>query len=424
MDMDLLMFIHFGVTTFNGYGHGWESDPVDPSIIDPPNFSPRQWARVAHENGFGGLIFTAKHHNGLSFWPTEYSDFDISLTPYQDGNGDFVAEVAEACQSEGVEFGVYLSPMDWHEPTYGTPAYNDFFDSQLRELLTNYGPVFETWFDGARDEGNTMVYEWNRFEETLRTLQPGIVTGIDGSRTDNRWCGNEQGMSEETQWGPRDNAGIWQNAECAVSIRPSWFWMPREDDEVKTLAELLDIYFLTRGRNSMLLLGFPPTSEGVIAEPDIARMQELRAALDEIFEEDLAAFKEATASNTRSAEREWAPSQALDPRPQTFWATDDELTTAEFEVDLGKGETFNVIEIKEPIRFGQRVSRHRVEAWIDGGWVSIASGTTVGYDRMYRIDPTTTTKVRLVIEEARSNPAIERFSLYYHPLIEPYDSMR
>jgi alpha-L-fucosidase len=236
--MELLLFVHFGINTFTG--NEWGDGTEDPALFNPTDFDPEQWVRVAEETGFEGLILTAKHHEGFALWPTAHSDFSIERSPWKDGRGDIIAEVAEATHNAGLAFGVYLSPWDRHEPSYGTSSYNDFYVNQLTELLTNYGPIFEVWMDGAHGEGVTPNYDYARFFATIRDLQPEALMAIAGP--DIRWIGNERAEADETQWSVVD--GRWYPSECDVSIRPGWFWHAHEDPHVRSVDNLIDLNFL------------------------------------------------------------------------------------------------------------------------------------------------------------------------------------
>ena len=403
----MLLFVHFGMNTFTD--RDWGDGTEAPSQFNPTDVNPRQWARVAKEAGFKGLIFTAKHHEGFALWPSRYTDFSVANSPWRNGEGDVVRAVAEACRKEGIKFGIYLSPWDRHEPSYGTPAYNDFYVNQLTELLTGYGPVFEVWMDGAHGDGVNPNYDFERFWATVREHQPGAVIAIAGP--DVRWVGNERGVARETEWSARGDR--WYPAECDLPNRPRWFWVGHLDDDVMSLERHLDVYFTSVGRNCTLLLNVPPNRDGVIPEPDVRRLMEMRAVLDAIFDEDLATYRPSTASNVREDSVAWGPEQAVDPRPGTFWATDDDTVEAWIEIDLEEAKTFNVIELKEPIAYGQRVEAYRVEAWRDGAWETVARGTTIGYRKLDRPGTVTARRVRLVIESSRAAPAIERFGLYF-----------
>ena len=407
----MTMFIHYGPSTYARTGHGWEDNPVVPDSINPSSWDPGQWARVAKETGFKGLIFVAKHHNGFSLWPTATSEFDIASTPFKGGNGDMVADVAEAVRAEGLKLGLYLSPWDKHEPTYGTDAYRELYLAQIEELMTDYGPVFELWFDAARAEG--VPFDFIRLDDAARfayTLQPDVMVGPLGPPPDFRWGGNESGIAEETTWMRRP--GYWQPPECDFPMRRSWFWTPADDGQVLTVDELVNAYFTTQGRSCQFLLGLSPDDRGLLPEADVQRLRDFRTRLDRMFATDLAAYKATTASDVRDDAPGWAGRQATDPRAGTFWATNDGTTEASLTVDFDDPQSFDVVELREPIMHGQRIARHRLDAWNGTEWIPLLSSTTVGYRRLHRIERITTTRVRLVIEESLASPALSQFSLY------------
>ena len=293
------------------------------------------------------LILTCKHHDGFCLWPSKYTEHCVKNSPWRDGKGDVVKEVSDACRRGGIKFGVYLSPWDRHEKTYGSDAYNDYYKNQLRELLTNYGEITEVWWDGACGEGpngKRQVYDWDGYIKVVRELQPNAVMAICGP--DIRWVGNEDGLARESEWsvlppmpdapakpdlGHRkyrcrsDTVFRWYPAECDVSIRPGWFYHASEDGKVKSLHDLLDIYYRSVGRNSVLLLNVPPDRRGLFHENDVARLRELRAALDETFKTNLAAGKPATAS---SAAAEHAAAMAVDGDGATYWTPADGVSRA------------------------------------------------------------------------------------------------
>jgi alpha-L-fucosidase len=329
-----------------------------------------------------------------------------------------VKEVAKACEEIGVKFGFYLSPWDRHEKSYGTPDYDRYFKNQLTELLTEYGEVLEVWFDGAygRPPGKEHKYDWLSYYEVIRKLQPNALIAICGP--DIRWVGNEEGVAPETNWSVQEashfhqllgiTGEVWYPAECDVSIRPGWFWHAREDDKVKSVEHLLDIYFKSVGRNSVLLLNVPPNRKGLISDVDIQRLREWRKVLDRTFATNFALNKPATASSFRPDAQ---PSNAVDGCKETFWSPLSEKGEW-LEIDLQRPTTFNVAMVQEHIAEGQRVERYRIEAWDGKDWQVIARGTTIGYKKLDRFNDVTAVKVRLVIESALATPLIRAFGLY------------
>ena len=430
---ELRLFLHFGVNTFTD--REWGAGEEDPALFNPAHLDVRQWARVAKETGFKTLILTAKHHDGFALWPSRYTEHDVASSPWQSGKGDVVRELAEAVQDEGLKLGLYLSPWDRHEPAYGDEAaYNAFYMGQLRELLTQYGPLAEVWFDGAKGEGaKDMAYDFEAYWAMVRQLQPGAVLFSDAG-PDVRWIGNEHGFAGEANWSTFDRskvgigmAGIgdylntgeagapdWVPGECDTSIRPGWFWHPAEAP--KSLADLLEIYYKSVGRNCVLLLNVPPDTAGRLAEADVARLREFKTALDQIFGEDLAEGASAEAGSVRGGSETYGAAQVLDGDETTYWAVDDSLESGTLELDLGAPRTFNVIRLQEPITLGQRVAAYHVDVWQDDAWMKISEGTTVGYKKLDRMEtPVTAQRVRLVIEEALAAPLLAEMGLHLDP---------
>ncbi len=431
-DLEYYAFIHFNMNTFTGreWGEGSES----PALFDPSALDARQWARVARDAGMKGIILTAKHHDGFCLWPSRLTDHTVAASSWRDGDGDVLRELAAACRAYGLRFGVYLSPWDRHEPSYGdSPRYNAHFIGQLEEVLSGYGPVFEVWFDGACGEGpngKRQIYDWPAFIETVRRLQPGAVIFSDAG-PDVRWVGNEQGFAGETNWatlkrdelepgtpryrelteGHRDG-GWWVPSECDVSIRPGWYYHPEQDDKVKTPDRLLDIWFRSVGRGSNLLLNLPVDRRGLVHENDVAALMGLRAALDSLFAVDLATSAAATASNVRGGHPRYAPANLFDRDPATCWATDDGITTAELTVQLPGPRTVSIVRLEEGIALGQRIEAFAVDAYLDGAWYQVAMGTTIGPRRILRFASVVTDRLRLRITRSAAPPMLSEVKVY------------
>jgi alpha-L-fucosidase len=445
-EMEFIAFVHFGMNTFTDreWGEGTES----PSLFNPTDFDARQWARVLKEAGLKMLIVTAKHHDGFCLWPSQCTEHSVRSSPWRQGKGDVVREVAEACREAGLKFGIYLSPWDRHEPTYGdSPAYNEHFRSQLRELLTNYGEVGEVWFDGAYGEGpngKRQEYDWPSYYRVVRECQPKAV--IFGMGPDLRWVGTETGYGRETEWSvvpmeirepmikpapslddlfiPGDmtaddlgsrgkiagaRALAWYPAETDVSIRPGWFYHASQDEEVKTPEKLMDIYFSSVGRNGVLLLNVPPDKRGHIHENDIKSLMDMRRILDTTFQTNLVSGARVEASN----ENEDHPARSiLDEDKGTYWTTAGGVESAVLEFALPEKQTFDLAMLQENICVGQRVEEFSLESWNGKGWVLFVQGTTIGYKRLLRFPETTTDKVRLTIIKCRTSPTLSAFGLF------------
>ncbi len=400
---ELTMFLHFGVNTYTD--REWGDGKEDPKIFNPVRLDARQWVRTARDAGFKLLILTAKHHDGFCLWPSRFTEHSVKHAAWKNGRGDLVREFTEACRAEGVKVGLYLSPWDRHEATYGTDAYNTYFTNQLTELLTQYGTIDEVWFDGACGEGpngKKQVYNWPAFYQTIRRLSPKALIAINGP--DVRWVGNESGVarlgessvkSASSEFNPGVNGQVWYPAECDVSIRPGWFYHASQDGQVKTLEHLLDLYFKSVGRNSVLLLNVPPNRDGLFAEEDVKRLQEFGAATREIFGQKLGGFTHQPGQNSYRA-------LAVEP---------DGLAT--LEVKLPKAQPFNLVSLREPFWLGERSEKYRVEALVGGAWGTLAQGTVIGSRNLVLLPETTAARVRIVVEQFRGAPALAEFALYH-----------
>ena len=396
---ELALFLHFGVNTFTD--REWGDGREDPGIFNPGGLDAGQWARAARAAGARALVLTAKHHDGFCLWPSRLTAHSVAHTPWRGGGGDVVHEFTDACKREGLRAGLYLSPWDRNAPVYGdSPRYNDFYCDQLTELLTRYGPIAEVWFDGANGEGPTgrrQVYDWPRVFSLVRRLQPRAVMFSDAG-PDLRWCGNEAGSAGDPNWSTIDPAAVpypgapgdaviaalqhgdphgsvWRPAEVDVSIRPGWFHHAAEDERVKSVDQLTDIWFTSVGRNSKLLLNVPPTRDGLLHATDVARLAGLRARLTTLFTEDFALGRRAL----------WR-----DTGPQTGVA----------EIDLGRTVRAGIVRLEEDIVQGQRVARYAVHGTMDGAWRELCRGTTVGHRKLDRFDVVPVRRVRVTVEGA------------------------
>jgi alpha-L-fucosidase len=448
-EMEFIAFTHFGMNTFTD--REWGDGTEDPALFNPTAFDARQWARVLKDAGMKMIIVTAKHHDGFCLWPSRLTDHSVKMSPWRDGQGDVVGEVAQACREAGLKLGIYLSPWDRHEPTYGdSPAYNRHFRDQLGELLENYGEISEVWFDGACGEGpngKRQEYDWWSYYRVIRERQPKAV--IFGMAPDLRWVGTESGYGRETEWSvvpvrikdtasssdslddifiPGDmtakdlgsrakiaaaRALSWYPAETDVSIRPGWFYHADQDEEVKTPEKLIDIYFGSVGRNSVLLLNVPPDKRGLIQENDIRSLREMKRILDETFSVNLAEGARVKATSEKKGHR---AESILNADKTSFWTTPDGEERASLEFRLPERRTFNVTLLQEEIRAGQRVEEFLLEAWDGKTWQLFASGTTIGYKRLLRFPEIATDRVRLTILRSRTSPTLSAFGLFKLPI--------
>jgi len=425
--MEMNMFCHFGPNTFTGkeWGDGTEVE----NIFHPTALDCHQWAATAKAAGFKGIIITAKHHDGFCLWPNPASQHTVKQSQWRNGQGDVLRELSDACRKADLKFGVYISPWDRNAPTYGTPAYNQTFLATLQSALSQYGPVFEQWFDGANGEGpngKRQVYDWKAFNRQVYKLQPDAVIFSDVG-PGCRWMGNESGVCGRTCWSRLDikgygpgadapsqdtlnagnyNGSRWVPAETDVSIRPGWFYRPSEHP--KSVNELLHIYYTSVGRNSLLLLNVPPDTRGLIAEEDSIRLMEFRAALDSIFAHDLA--QDAISG---------LAANLIDNNYDTYWMADDNGVQPAITLQFEHPQTFNRIMIQEYIPLGQRVEAFHIDIEeADGSWRTIATETTIGYKRIVCTERCTTRQVRLVIDQSRACPILNRFGLFLDEIME------
>lgn len=446
-ELEFYAFVHFNMNTFSNME--WGLGDEDPSLFNPTDLDVRQWARVFKEAGMKGIIITAKHHDGFCLWPSAYTEHSVKNSAWREGKGDLIRELADACREYDLKLGVYLSPWDRNHADYGTPAYIDYFRLQLTELLTNYGEIFEVWFDGAnggtgwygganeeRKIDNRTYYDWETTFELIRELQPNACIFSDGG-PDVRWVGNEEGWARPTNWSllKRDDfaPGIaldlehlragqedgthWVPAEVDVSIRPGWYYHPYEDHKVKTLPELLDIYYHSVGRNASLLLNFPVDTRGWVHETDVEAVMKLADALKADFEFDLAEGKKIVASNVRGNSKKFAARNVLGNNTSRYWTTDDGIKSASLTIDFGQPVAFNRFLVQEYIPLGQRVSQFSLEALVNGQWETIAEETTIGYKRILRLPLTEASQLRFNILDAKDVPVISNLQVFNAPRV-------
>ncbi len=438
-------FVHFNMNTFSD--REWGFGDEQPSQFAPSALDARQWARVAKEAGMKGLIITAKHHDGFVLWPSAYTEHSVKNSPWRDGKGDLIREFVDACREYGLKVGIYYSPWDRNHPDYGKPEYITYMRNQLTELLTNYGELFEVWFDGAnggsgwyggtneeRVVDKLTYYDWPSMHALVRELQPGAMLFSDAG-PDVRWVGNEHGYAYPTTWSNlmRDSvyAGMpeysdkwaagqangthWVPAEADVSIRPGWYYHAYEDHKLKTLPELLEIYYQSIGQNSSLLINFPVDTRGLIPDSDVQAILELAAKVKEDFSVNLATEAKVSASSSRGAG--YLASQVLDGNYDSYWAAAAGQARASVELDFGQPQSFNRILIQEYVNLGQRVSAFTVEKQVEGKWLPLAEGTTIGHTRILRVPDTQAQRIRINFLEAKGEPLIAELGIYAAPAL-------
>lgn len=442
-------FFHFSINTFTD--KEWGDGSEDPWIFNPEQMDARQWAKIIKSAGMTGAILTCKHHDGFCLWPSQYTDHTIAASPYKNGKGDIVREVSEALKEQELKFGIYLSPWDRNNQAYGQgKIYDDYFICQLEELLTQYGPVFTVWLDGAcgeNKEGKRQIYDWERYYEVIRRLAPDACISVCGP--DVRWCGNEAGETRETEWsvvpkrlsdaekvaeasqkenndlfrkqriksddidlGSRkkleaEKELIWYPSEVNTSIRPGWFYHEAEDDQVKSLQTLIHIYEHSVGGNATFLLNIPPTKEGVIHPNDAARLGELGEYLKRIYSENLMSdakiFINDYGNNIDISEKD---------SKGCLYHTKEGETTLDLRISFPEEKSISKAVLMEKIEYSQRIERFCIWAKVKQRYKLIYEGTTVGYKKIASFDSIQTDEIKIQILDSRVSIYLNYLGLY------------
>ena len=452
-NMEFFCFIHFTVNTFTGSEWGDGKEPE--SIFNPTQLDARQWAKTAADAGMKGLILTCKHHDGFCLWPSKYTEHSVKNSPYKDGKGDIVRETAKACKEFGLKFGVYLSPWDRNNRSYGKGVeYDDYYVNQLTELLTEYGEIYTIWLDGACGEGangKVQKYDWERYYKVMRELQPDAVISISGP--DVRWCGNEAGEVRESEWSvvakdmtdPRITAElsqqkdneefrnrpldetqsdlgsrerlvnekelVWYPAETDVSIRPGWFYHEEEDNKVRSFENLKDIYLKSVGGNTTLLLNIPPMKNGKIHEKDIDTLKKLGEFIRDSFKDNL--IKEAVLTTKPALDcRGSGPDVLCSDDYETYFMNEEGENKLSININFSERKKLNYLVLKEAIPFSQRVERFKIYYEENGNIKEYCKGTTIGYKKIIDLKGLWTNKLIVSIEDSRVAPVISFVGVY------------
>jgi alpha-L-fucosidase len=406
-NMEFYLFVHFGPNTFTDLEWGKGSEKAE--VFDPEKLDCEQWCRIAKASGAKGIIITAKHHDGFCLWPSKYSTHTVAQSKWKNGKGDVLKELSAACKKYDLKFGVYLSPWDRNHPLYGTEEYNDVYINMMKEVVSNYGPLFEFWWDGANGEGpngKKQVYDWKRFESTLRNIAPHTLIFSDIG-PDIRWVGNEQGFASATNWNLLDTAGFtrgagspptdtlatgnmfgknWIPAECDVSIRPGWFYHDNENGKVKSPEELFSLYLKSVGRGANLLLNVPPDRNGLISSYDSVALAGLKGYIDKSFGQDL------TANESHH-----------------YYDKNDRIANGELagvQIDFFNKKLINCMLLGESLEKGQQVSSFTIELYCKDSIVKKIEGTTIGHKRILVFPETAVESIRVKIKEAKGRPVI------------------
>ncbi len=457
--MEKQMFIHFTVNNFTG--KQWGDGTEHPDDFNPTDLDCEQWVKLAKETGYNTICLTIKHHDGFCLWPSKYTEHSVKNSKWENGQGDVVREFSDACKKYGVNISYYLSPWDRHDKSYGTEEYNDYLINQLKELMTEYGPVKGFWFDGAfggstvKDEGKYMTpFAWSEYYKVIRKYAPDAFIEMMGP--DIGWVANEAAVSPKENWyfesvpyktpsGVRPGkfpvayigssytqqdeddvkAGGQPNykatellrympREANTSIIPVWFWQPGQ--KPKSPQELRDTYFSSIGRGSTLMLNLTPDYSGQFPQDQVKALKQLDKEINTIFAKDFAADKKAVADKMWENSKNYSAKNILDGKESTYWAGLYQDFTGTIEVDIQKAQTTNVLELREPVYMGQRVSSFKVQ-YLDknNNWKELYKGTTIGYKRLIRFPAITAQKFKIIIEDSRTTPLISSFGLYYNP---------
>jgi alpha-L-fucosidase len=413
---EMAAFLHFGMNTFTNkeQGDGTES----PTLFNPTAFDARQWITAVRNGGFREALLTAKHHDGFCLWPTKCTTYSVAASPFQGGKGDVVRQFVDAAHEGNVRVGLALSPLDRHDPSYGTPAYLAVFECQLTELLTNYGAVDEIWLWQAP---GAPTFDWALIRDFVRGLQPQTLVEFSNAdpmpTSDVRSIGlsspvNPNPPADQSSVQSPGGTTVYIPAEAVYSIRPTWFWHAAEDGQVKTVDQLVGIYLDSVGRNSVWRVNVPPDTRGLLPDPDVAALNQLGPSIAALYRTNVAAGQAATADSVFEGLAPYAAASAVDGRPETFWAAAAGQTSARLEIDLGGARSFDLISLQEPIALGERTTQHHVDARVNGVWMTIATGTAIGERKLHRLTAVTADRVALVITEARGAPAITELGVY------------
>lgn len=432
--LGMIAIVHFGLNTFTH--QEWGYGDVDPNLFQPAHFDADQIVRAAKAGGIRGIILVAKHHDGFCLWPTKTTDYSVRASSWMQGQGDVVKAFAEACHREGLAFGLYCSPWDRNQAAYGTYHYVQLYRQQWEELATQYGPLFECWFDGAnggtgyyggarekRVIDRSHYYGWDTTWALIRRLQPGAVIFSDVG-PDLRWVGNERGYAADSTWetftpqSPDDKppapghvrtefspygtarGEYWMPAECDVPLRPGWFYHPEEEGKQKTPAQLWEIYVHSVGRAGVLNLGLAPTTDGVLDTQDVRILKVFGDWLKQVFDTNL--IKTARIQGPAHMQQSYG-------NRLKQWLTDGNDTTdwivaaahqgnafsrdpQTLEVWWDEPQTFRLIQLKEDIRYGQRIQQVRVEALTSKGWETLAQVSGIGANRLIDLPKSVTAR--------------------------------
>ena len=441
--LETYAFVHFGLNTYNDLEWGCGNTPV--STFNPTELDCEQWVMTLKQCGMKGVILTAKHHDGFCLWQTKTTDYSIANSPYKNGKGDMVKELSDACKKHGLKFCLYLSPWDRNHAQYGYEDYVEVYHNQIDELTSNYGDLFEFWFDGANggngyyggtNESRSInakeYYDYERARDTILKRHPNAMI-FGGTCQTIRWVGNEQGWAGDTDWcmiNPEKdndtkhlnhgsaNGTHWIPAEVDVSIRPGWFYHKREDHQVKSIAQLTDIYYRSVGHNANLLLNFPINLDGKILSLDSLRAIEWHNVIANDLKDNLLKDTKVNVDNERG--RKFKAENVIDGDWNTYWATEDDYNFGTISFTFNNPVKMNRVVLQEYIPLGQRVSDFYMEGELNGKWFKINSFdtlSTIGYKRIVRFNTVELDKLIIYFEESKGPLCINNIEAYCAPVL-------
>ncbi|MEE1065062.1 MAG: alpha-L-fucosidase [Acutalibacteraceae bacterium] len=428
MDTEFIAFIHYGMNTFTNNEWGTGREPV--KYFKPAEFSAKQWVMAIKSAGMKGLVLTCKFSDGFCLWPSKFTDHTVKNSPWLDGEGDMVRELSEECRKEGVKFGIYLSPYDMHEPSFGTEAYNDFFVNQLTELCTEYGDIFCVWFE--RDESGKQPYDWERYYKTIRELQPDAM--ICNCGPDIRWCGNHSGIGRQSEWSvvPKELINdapaallvqpdlgsrkkikkakelVWFPAIMDMKMRPGWFFHDHETPNLKVLSTAIMSYFKSVGNNGTFILNVSPSHNGRIDKKDLEQLVTLGAQLELEFKEDFT--KEATFTSSGCSDE--LHSEKFINSGKSYFKSAQGAKKSVITVDMGDVKSIDKIILAENIATGQQIEKFSLYYFYNKRWHKIYKGTTIGRKKICIVTPMEARRIKLVIEKTRDFATISEFKVY------------
>lgn len=428
-NMEFYLFTHFGPNTFTDLEWGKGTEPED--MFNPTQLDCNQWCRIAKAAGAKGIIITAKHHDGFCLWPSKYSTHTVAQSKWRNGKGDVLKELSDACKKNNLKLGIYLSPWDRNHPKYGTDEYNEVFINMMKEVVSRYGPLFEFWWDGANGEGpngKKQVYDWHKFEETMRKIAPNTVVFSDIG-PDIHWVGNEKGFAGDPLWNLLDTAGFtrgagapstdtlnhgnvngknWIPAECDVSIRPGWFYHASEDEKVKTPEQLFELYLKSVGRGASLLLNVPPDRRGLFNEHDSAALMGFKKLRDEAFANNLIKSAKVEYNNDNATK---TTSLLNDNNSESFIALNNDQKH-EIKVSFKQPTNLNCIMLQEPIQMGQRVKSFKIIFQNNNETVQEYNGKTIGRKRIITFPALNCGVFTIIVNDAKATPLISEVAAY------------